>query len=144
MIALDTNILVYAHRAEMPFHSNAREALRGLAENTASHWALPWTVVHEFLAVVTNHRIFKHPTPVEEALRFLEILGRSPTLHFIGESADYWPTLRSTLMSSEVTGARVHDARIAAICLVHGIRELWSADRDHSRFHQLKTVNPLR
>jgi predicted nucleic acid-binding protein len=37
----------------------------------------------------------------------------------------------------------VHDARIAALCLQHGVRELWSADRDFNRFPALRTRNPL-
>jgi predicted nucleic acid-binding protein len=40
-------------------------------------------------------------------------------------------------------GGRVHDARIAAICLEHKVRELWSADRDFGRFSELKVINPL-
>jgi predicted nucleic acid-binding protein len=51
--------------------------------------------------------------------------------------------LRRLLAAGRISGPRVYDARIAAICLQHGVRELWTADRDFSRFPQLKTVNPL-
>jgi uncharacterized protein len=51
--------------------------------------------------------------------------------------------LRALLTASRVTGARVHDARIAALCRQHGVRELWSADRDFGRFSGLNVVNPL-
>jgi hypothetical protein len=34
-------------------------------------------------------------------------------------------------------------ARIAALCRQHGVRELWSADRDFNRFPGLVVVNPL-
>jgi hypothetical protein len=47
------------------------------------------------------------------------------------------------MLAGNIAGPLVHDARIAAICLQHGVRELWTADRDFSRFPQLKTVNPL-
>lgn len=40
-------------------------------------------------------------------------------------------------------GPRVHEARIAALCLLHGVGELWSADRDFSRFPELEVRNPL-
>jgi predicted nucleic acid-binding protein len=52
-------------------------------------------------------------------------------------------SLKQALLTSRTIGARIHDARIAAICLQHGVRELWTADRDFSRFPQLKTFNPL-
>jgi predicted nucleic acid-binding protein len=47
------------------------------------------------------------------------------------------------LAAGQIVGGRTHDARIAAICIQHGVRELWSADRDFSRFPELTTANPL-
>jgi predicted nucleic acid-binding protein len=67
----------------------------------------------------------------------------SPTLALLTESAAYWPTLRALLAGGRVAGAQVHDARVAALCRQHGVRELWSADRDFSRFAGLAVVNPL-
>jgi predicted nucleic acid-binding protein len=32
---------------------------------------------------------------------------------------------------------------VAALCRQHGVRELWSADRDFSRFVGLAVKNPL-
>jgi hypothetical protein len=61
----------------------------------------------------------------------------------ISESELYWPELKAVLEDGQVSGARVHDARIAALCLNHGVRELWSADRDFSRFPGLVAINPL-
>jgi predicted nucleic acid-binding protein len=46
-------------------------------------------------------------------------------------------------LTSHVVGPQVHDARVAALCRLHGIRELWTADRDFSRFPQLRVRNPL-
>jgi len=62
---------------------------------------------------------------------------------FLAEGLDHWTRLRDVLVSSRATGARVHDARIAAICLSHGVRTLWTADRDFSRFPELTIRNPL-
>ena len=67
----------------------------------------------------------------------------SPSLVVIAESEGYWARLRSLLLSSRVTGGKVHDARIAALCLHHGVAELWSADRDFGRFPELRVRNPL-
>ncbi len=61
----------------------------------------------------------------------------------LGETASYWETLKPQLGAGKVVGPQVHDARIAALCLQHGVKEFWSADRDFSRYSLLKTVNPL-
>ena len=55
----------------------------------------------------------------------------------------YWQSLKPLLLDGLIEGPRVHDARIAALCLLHGVGELWSADRDFSRFPELKVRNPL-
>ena len=56
MIALDTNLLVYAHRRDSEWHAEATAAVRELAEGPAP-WAIPWPCLHEFLAIVTHPRI---------------------------------------------------------------------------------------
>jgi len=53
MIALDTNILVYAHRGESPFHEATDRAVTELAES-GDVWGIPWPCIHEFLAIVTH------------------------------------------------------------------------------------------
>jgi predicted nucleic acid-binding protein len=67
----------------------------------------------------------------------------SSTLALLSESEHHWREMRAIVSAGHVTGPRIHDARIAAICLQHGVREIWTADRDFSRFVNLKTVNPL-
>ena len=62
---------------------------------------------------------------------------------FWPSSTDHWPALRTILARGRIAGAQVHDARIAALCRQHGVRELWSADRDFNRFAGLAVVNPL-
>jgi toxin-antitoxin system PIN domain toxin len=142
VIAVDTNILVYSHRIDSPFHSPALRRLRDLTEGSSA-WAIPWPCLHEFLGVVTNRRIYQPPTTPDAALQHVESLLRSPSLVLLSETDAHWQTLHALFSAGHVTGGRVHDARIAAICLEHGVRELWSADRDFNRFPQLKVVNPL-
>jgi hypothetical protein len=141
VIAVDTNILVYAHRRETPHHVSAAQSIRRLAEAGAP-WAIPWACVHEFLSIATNPRIFKPPTPPEAAIRQIEYWMESPSLRLLSESAGYWQELRATFLKGKLTGAQVHDARIHAVCLANGARELWSADRDFSRMRGLRIVNP--
>jgi toxin-antitoxin system PIN domain toxin len=142
VIAVDTNLLVYAHRNDSPWFEPARKALGALVEGAAT-WAIPWPCVHEFLAISTHPKIYKPPTELRQALKQVNALLASPSLLLLREPSGYWPVLRRLLAAGQVTGAKVHDARIAALCLCHGVSELWSADRDFSRFPELKTRNPL-
>jgi uncharacterized protein len=105
--------------------------------------AVPWPCLHEFLAIVTHPRIYNPPTPLAVALDQVDAWIESPSLNLIRESEGYWPHLKNVIEQGRVVGPKVHDARIAAICLLHGVRELWTADRDFSRFPALMTRNPL-
>ena len=142
MIALDTNLLVYAHREDSPWHKEAYQAVAGLAEGT-SPWAIPWPCVHEFLAIVTHPRIYTPPTPLAAALDQIGAWLESPSLVVLAEGPGYWPHLRDLLDVSRVVGPQIHDARVAAICQHHSVRELWTADRDFGRFPGLRIRNPL-
>lgn len=142
MIAVDTNVLVYAHREDSPFHHAAFKRVAELAESPAA-WGIPWPCVHEFLAVVTHPRIYSPPTPLSRALDQIQAWLDSPTIALLSETDTHWPTLRSVLSSGRIAGPQVHDARVAALCREHGVREFWSADRDFSRFEGLPVVNPL-
>lgn len=142
MIALDTNILVYARRAELPFHRQARQLLEELAEGDGA-WALPWPCVYEFLRVVTHPRVFDPPTDLEAALLDVESLIQSPSLILLGEGATHPTAMRQALTTGRATGNLVHDAHIAALVSEHGVRELWTADRDFSRFPGLRVRFPF-
>jgi len=142
VIAVDTNVLVYAHRADSPWHEAAARTVAGLAEGRAP-WAIPWPCLHEFFAIVTHPRIYKPPTPAPGAIDQVEAWLESPSLVPLGETPGYWKSLKPLLLDGRIEGPRVHDARIAALCLLHGVDELWSADRDFSRFPELKAKNPL-
>jgi toxin-antitoxin system PIN domain toxin len=142
MIAVDTNILIYAHRAETRWHERAGGAVRGLAED-GRLWAIPWPCIAEFFSAVTGTRVLDDPTPPDAAVAQIDAWVESPTLVLLGEAARNWSLLRNLLLDSKVTGRRVHDGRIAALCIAHGVRELWTADRDFGRFPALRTRNPL-
>jgi toxin-antitoxin system PIN domain toxin len=142
LIAVDTNILVYAHRKDSPFHELAKPALVALAEGDAA-WAIPWPCAHEFFSVVTNARIYEFPTSPTDAIDQIDAWLESPRLVLLAESEQHWSELRSLVVTGRIAGPKIHDARIAALCRQHGVRELWSADRDFSRFPDLNVVNPL-
>jgi uncharacterized protein len=142
VIAVDTNVLVAFQRTEYSTHARAVQVIVALAEGTEG-WGIPWPCVHEFLAIVTNGRIFKQPTPLADAVDVVDAWLESPVLRLLGETLGYWPEAKGLLTAGRIAGARVHDARIAAICLQHRVHCLWTADRDFSRFPSLKCHNPL-
>jgi len=141
VIALDTNIIVYAHRADAHVHDRARFVLERLVAGDAP-FALPWPVVHEYVRVVTGSK-FDPPTQPDVACEQMGRLLERRVAVPIGETRDHWARVRSLIESARVSGPLVYDARIAAVCLAHGVRELWTADKDFSYFPGLKTRNPL-
>lgn len=143
MIAVDTNLLVYAHRRESRSHQAAASIMRGLAEGNDS-WAIPWPCCYEFLSVVTNPRIWKeNATNPEQSWRQLSAWIASPSMRLIGETERFATILERFVRRPRVRGGVVHDARIAAICIAHGVEELLTRDRDFSLFPELKTRDPI-
>lgn len=140
MIAVDTNLLIYAHREEAPHHDAAKSCLETLAER---RWALPWPCVHEFLAIATHPRVFDPPSPLDDALLAVSGWLSAPTTEVLAARDGYWDVLDEVLREAGVVGPKIHDARIAALCMHHGVSELWTADRDFSRFPGVRTVNPI-
>jgi toxin-antitoxin system PIN domain toxin len=143
MLAVDTNVLVYAHRREAREHPDAVRLLRHLAEG-AVPWAIPWPCVYEFFSVVTNPRIWKErATPPNGAWDQIEAWLASPSLHLLGETEEFPAVLLHFLQNPRVRGPVVHDARVAALCIAHGVSELLSRDRDFSLFGDLAVTNPF-
>jgi uncharacterized protein len=142
MIAVDTNILVYAHREDAPFHKKAYACIAVLAEGRSS-WAIPWPCIHEFFSIVTHAKIYNPPSPISCAVDQIGAWLESPSLVLLSETADHWDYLKNLILAAQVNGPMVHDARIAAICMKSGVSELLTADRDFGRFKHLNTRNPL-
>lgn len=142
MIAVDTNLLVYAHREDSSWHDTAYARVSELAEGRAP-WAIPWPCIHEFLAIVTHPRIYAPPTPLTTAVDQVDAWLESPSLTLLAESEGYWAELKSLLRDGRIAGPQVHDARVAGLCRLHGVRELWTADRDFGRFGGSGFRNPL-
>jgi toxin-antitoxin system PIN domain toxin len=142
MIAVDTNILVYAHREDSPWHETALSRLASLADSGAP-WSIAWPSVHEFIAIVTHPKIYAPPSPLVTALAAIEAWRASSGLRMLAESPGYFETLSRMAKAAKIKGPKIHDARIAALCLHHGVKKLWSADRDFSSFPELVCENPL-
>jgi len=142
MIAVDTNILVHAHRRDAELHVEAARVLREIAESPTP-WGICFHSLIEFYGVVTQSRIWTQPSTPTQAFDQISAWRESPSLRLLYDSEHILTELEILVTVGRVSGATVHDARIAASCLVHGVRELWTVDRDFSRFPKLKTRNPL-
>ncbi len=142
MTAVDTNILVYAHRRQCPEHDRALTVLRQLAEGKAA-WCIAWPCIYEFVRVVTHSQVFKPPSSMKEAVGFVDTVVASPSLLMLGDSAEHWGSARKLLLDGDATGNLVFDAHIAAILSEHGVTLLYTRDRDFRRFRGIEVVDPF-
>ena len=137
MIAVDTNILIYAHRAETDLHDTAVAELARLAEGN-DLWALPVFCVTEFLRVVTHRRVFNPPSTSSEALDFVKSLIAAPTCVVVRPEAGFLKHLEVAIRQADARGNLVFDAQIAALCREHGIATILTRDQDFKRFDGLQ------
>jgi toxin-antitoxin system PIN domain toxin len=143
VLAVDTNVLVYAHRRETRDHEAAVALVGRLAEGRIP-WALPWPCVYEFFSVVTNPRIWRQAaSSPEQAWGQLDAWLGSPTIQLLGETEGFARILARFVRRPRVRGPVVHDARIAALCVAHGVEALLTRDRDFALFAELETLNPF-
>ncbi len=142
MIAVDTNILVYAHRRDSPWHPQASTVVRDLASG-ASPWGIALHCLIEFYGVVTHPKIYRTPSTPDKATDQVRAWLASPSLQILLESGESVVSILELCVKTKTVGSMVHDARVAALCHDHGIDCLLTADRDFSRFAGVKTKNPL-
>ena len=93
---------------------------------------------------MSHPQIYDPPSTVAQALDQVDAWLESPVVEVFGEPHQHWTVLKELLRNGRVKGALVHDARVAAMCIAHGVTEFWTADRDFSRFPALVTRNPLQ
>lgn len=139
MIAVDTNILVYAHREELAKHEPARERLVQLAEGRSA-WALPVFCLGEFLRVITHPRLFDPPFTAREACEAMTRILESPSLSILSPGPGFPELLADAVRESDAVGNLVFDAQIVAVCREHGVSSLLTEDRDFERFRDFGTT----
>lgn len=139
MIAVDTNILIYAHRAETDLHQISLKRLTALAEGREP-WAIPVFCITEFLRVVTHARVFNPPSKPQLAIRFVEELLESPTCRVVSPGDEFIEHLKTLMLQADVRGNLVFDAQIAAVCQEQGISDILTNDRDFNRFSRLNVL----
>lgn len=137
MIAVDTNVLIYAHRTETDLHAAAARELVFLAEGTTG-WGLPVFCVGEFIRVVTHRRILNPPSTSPQAVSFLERVLASPSCRIVRPGPDFVSLLTAASLAASARGNLVFHAQIVALCREHGISTILTNDRDFRRFDSLR------
>lgn len=139
MIAVDTNVIVYAHRREMAQHEVALRAITRLAEGDEP-WGIPAPVITEFLRVVTHPQIFSPPSPMATALATLDALLASPSARLLLPGDGHRRLLTKAIDEGAATGNLVLDASIVAICREHAASRILTNDLDFRRFPSIEVV----
>lgn len=137
----DVNALVYAHRGELPQHERYRDWLSGLLNGLESY-GVSDLVALGFQRVVTNPRIFRDPTPLAEALRFVDVFRNRPQAIPVAPGRRHWPIFRDLCQRINASGADVTDAYLAALAIEHG-HDVVTEDKGFRRsFPGLRTTRP--
>lgn len=138
-IVIDTNVLVYAHRSDAAKHQAAEQRVRELATGD-ERFGLAWPCVSEFIRVVTHPRVFKTPTSITVAWRFVRDVLESPVVAVLAETDRHADVFERVLGESGASGNLIHDAHIVALALEHGFDEILTEDRDFHRFPRIRVV----
>lgn len=141
MIAVDTNILVYAHQVGSSHHEASVAWLRQLAEGPVP-WAVPVFCLGEFVRVVTHPRVLDPPSTIDQAFAAVRALLASPTVRVLSPGPR-WPELfEEAARGGDARGNLAFDAQIVAVCREHGASRLLTTDRDFDRFADIEAVVP--
>jgi len=141
LILLDVNVLVYAHREETDRHEEFRRWLEEQLDS-AIGCAVSELALSGCLRVITHPRIFNPPTPVEQAIAFVNDLREHDQLVVLAPGPRHWQIFLDLCRRSHARGNLVVDAYHAALALETG-SEWITTDRDYARFHGLRCRHPL-
>ena len=143
MIAVDTNLLVYAHRAGVPEHRPAQAALERASRDRRG-WGTAVSCAAEFWSVVTHPRATGRPSAPAEAQRYLSSLVGEGGLEVWSPGPGFAARLAQMATELDITGARIFDLQIALTAFDNGATEIWSHDKGFAAFPGLRTHDPLQ
>jgi uncharacterized protein len=140
--SVDANVLLYASD-----RSNARnpEAIRFLEQRAADPdlFCIAWSTLMAYLRIATHPRIFSRPLSPSEALGNVASLLSLPRLRVLSEGEDFLEIYRNVTTHFPVRGNLVPDAHLAALLRQHGVRRLYTVDRDFRKFDFLEVADPF-
>jgi predicted nucleic acid-binding protein len=142
IIAIDTNLLIYAQRSDTSEHQRSVDALRKAADD-ASGWRISLPVHAEFWSVVTNPRAFKSPSTAAAAASFIHSLVRDAELRIWIPAEGFAQRLLEAAVNLTVTRAKIFDLQIGLIAQDNGAREIWTHDLNFTAIPGIKIHDPL-
>ncbi len=144
MFLVDTNVLVHAVDEDSPFHAPCSDALRRWRAQPGA-WYVTWSIVYEFLRVVTHARRMRKPLSLPSAWRIVEALLATPSLRVLVATPRHAAVTRAIVEENPgLTGNLAHGFHIAALMREHGVRRIYTRDADFFRFPFLEPVDPVR
>lgn len=138
MIIVDANILLYAYDLNSPFHDRARVWL-DRSMDRREELGFAWVTVLAFLRISTN---LPMGGTMATACEVMDSILSESNVHVIEPTASHWSRFRELLLRSQLSPNMVTDAHLAALAIEHNAT-LCTNDRDFTRFHGLKLINPV-
>jgi toxin-antitoxin system PIN domain toxin len=144
VLAVDTNILVYAADSDSPFHAPCRKWLEQQRQRPDA-WFTTWQVLYEFLRVTTHAKVMRRPWSAQGAWKFVAALLESPGFAVLVETDRHAEVARAVIAElPELSGNLVHDAHTAILMREHGIVRICTRDTDFARFPFVEMIDPVR
>jgi uncharacterized protein len=140
--SVDVNVLLYASDQANPKYD---AAIKFLKERTSDPelFCIAWSTVMAYIRISTHPSIFSHPLSPEESLKNVESLLNLPRVRVLSEDDGFLEMYRQVTGSFPVRGNLVPDAHLAALLLQHGVRKIYTADADFSKFKFLEVKSPF-
>ena len=140
MILVDANLLIYAHKPDMPQHDAAQKWLDTQLSGT-TRVGLPWESLLAFVRLVTNPRVFEIAEPISVAWAQVEAWLTAPPT-WIPAPTERHQGILARLMPMVTASNLVPDAQLAALAIEHGLT-VQTSDAGFSRFPELRWENPI-
>jgi toxin-antitoxin system PIN domain toxin len=140
--ALDVNILLYASDTSSPHFERARSFIESCMVQDEV-FTLGWSTVMGYLRIATHPAVFDRPLSPDEAMANIEMMLNLPQVRLLSEEEGFWNVYRTTTAAVPTRGNLVPDAHLAALLRQHGVKTLYTHDRDFLKFSFLNVRDPL-
>lgn len=140
--SIDVNILLYASDNTSPYFHKAGSFIDSCIKGDSVFY-LAWPTLMSYLRIATHPSIFDYPLSPQEAMENIDMLMTLPHVRFLSEEEGFWQVYRDTTGEIPTRGNLVPDAHLAALLRYHGVKTLYSHDRDFLRFAFLNVRDPL-
>lgn len=140
MILADVNVLIFAFRSDTAEHAVCKRWLARIIAGDAQFGVSP-LVLGAVVRITSNPRIFKEPSPVEEAFGYCDNLLSQPHCEVVRPGERHWTIFKRLCIATGTRGPRITDAWFAALAIEHACTWI-TYDRDYARFPELDWREP--